>query len=109
MVPITLLDSSYFTAAVYDYCRRFIMVSPCKGSSTSNFDKTYRTSGFEQTDNARKLELQRRLGGLTLFIVNTEQTQQWIEGVIRGRTKPTDPYGVSLPEAVGAAGEAACS
>lgn len=100
MVPLTLLDSGSFTVAVYEYCRRFRGVFPVKGSSTSTFPTTFRLSGLD-ADSTKQAELYARLKGLVLFLVNTEQTQQWIENVIRGRISPTDPYGVSLPETVG--------
>ncbi len=100
-VPITLIDASNFTTAVYQYCRGFRGVYPVKGSSTSTFPTSYKLTGLEVATTIKQAEMQQRLGGLVLFIVNTEQTQQWVENVIRGHIGPNDPYGVSLPESVG--------
>lgn len=96
---ITLIDSSSFTVEVYQYCRRFRGVFPVKGSSTSAFPQTFYLTGLDM-DTAKQAALAEKLGGLVLFMVNGEQTQQWMESVVRGDKKPTDTYGMSLPEQV---------
>lgn len=100
-VSLTLIDSSNFTTPVYQYCRKYRNVFPVKGSSKSDFPTAYKLTGMEVATSVKQAEMQLKLGGLVLFIANSQQSQEWIEGVVRGNTKPTDPFGVSLPEMVG--------
>lgn len=97
---ITLIDSGSFTVEVYQYCRKFRGVFPVKGSSTSTFPQTFYLTGLD-SDTAKQAALRANLGGLVLFMVNGELTQQWMESIVRGDKKPTDAYGLSLPELVG--------
>jgi phage terminase large subunit GpA-like protein len=95
---LTLIDSGdgEHTQSVYQFCRQFPGCLPCKGPQSSAFPGAYRLTGLDD-GTARQQELQRRLAGRALVLVNGEQSQWWIERVLSGDVAPHDPRGWTLP------------
>lgn len=94
----TLVDSGdgEHTNEVYNFCQPIPGVFPCKGSQTSSFNGLFVLSGLK-SESAKERDLQLRLGGKALVIVNTERTQWWMENVLYSEADPAGPAGLTLP------------
>lgn len=94
----TLVDSGdgEHTNEVYNFCKPIPGTFPCKGSQTSSFNSLFVLSGLSG-ESARERDLQLRLGGKALVVVNTERTQWWVENFLYGEEPADVPNGMTLP------------
>ena len=86
-ILLSLIDSSAYTSDIYQFCCtvKQPQLYPCKGSSTQ-MDKLYRLSKIDDWP------------GMDLFMVNTEETQTWIQRVLSGSLKPADDGWWTIPQ-----------
>ena len=97
---LSMIDSSDSTEAVYELCRNWKglgIILPTKGSSTSDFNETFRPSRLEEDGRPEKTRTKIRRGELVLIIVNVKRTNHWMQGHIDGSHEGTIVARLTLP------------
>lgn len=88
---LSLIDSGYEQDQVYGFCAECALlgldVRPSKGSSTNLRQLDYDESPIDDW------------AGMNLILVDTYSTNQWLQRILNGTIKPTDPLFYSLAEA----------
>lgn len=85
-VLLSLIDSGSDKDTVYQFCWQCQRIMPCKGSSAV-MQKLYAVSKIDE------------LPGMSLVVVDTDSSNQWLQRVIDGDTAAGNPDWYSLPAA----------
>lgn len=105
---LRLIDSSFFTQSIYEFCAKIPGCTPVKGSSgvdeqplpATPFIDMYQL-GFQSAGHDPKLTAARRaLAAADLVIPNTSRSQGWVEMRLSGEVKRDAPDWYSIPEEI---------
>lgn len=95
----TIIDSGAFTEDVYRIVRQTPGCIAAKGSSTSDFPEMIVGRALtEETKQRRRKRGLRSDPNQTLYALNTERTNRWVEAVVQGLIDPAAPNGFTLPQ-----------